>query len=178
MISHKNIVVTGASSGIGKSIMDELAGQEGNRILAACRRAEAITGYGDNVIPFSCDLSTREGVDALFQKAEELFEILERHKGWRIKLAGAEEQKGKRKSFEKKKVFNIVFRDDQGDWLIMLITTDERSPEEIESLIDYYDEVNSRNSEEYSPLDIMVDIVDANPGWYWCDFNFDIDRKR
>ena len=74
MISHKNIVVTGASSGIGKSIMDELAGQEGNRILAACRRAEAITGYGDNVIPFSCDLSTREGVDALFQKAEELFE--------------------------------------------------------------------------------------------------------
>ena len=109
---------------------------------------------------------------------KELFEILERHKGWRIKLAGAEEQKGKRKSFEKKKVFNIVFRDDQGDWLITLITTDERSPEEIESLIDYYDEVNSRNSEEYSPLDIMVDIVDANPGWYWCDFNFDIDRKR
>ncbi len=74
MISHKNIVVTGASSGIGKSIMDELVGQEGNRILAACRRAEKITGYGSNVIPFSCDLSTKEGVDALFAKAEEVFE--------------------------------------------------------------------------------------------------------
>ena len=74
MISHKNIVVTGASSGIGKSIMDELVAQEGNRILAVCRHAERITGYGSNVIPFSCDLSTKEGVDALFQKAEEVFD--------------------------------------------------------------------------------------------------------
>ncbi|MBR4394153.1 MAG: SDR family oxidoreductase [Oscillospiraceae bacterium] len=77
MISHKNIVVTGASSGIGKSIMDELVAQEGNRILAACRRAEKITGYGDNVIPFSCDLSTQEGVDALFARAEELFDKID-----------------------------------------------------------------------------------------------------
>ncbi len=73
MISHKNIVVTGASSGIGKSIMEELLKQEGNCILAACRRAEAIVSYGDNVIPFSCDLSTKEGVDRLFAKAEEVF---------------------------------------------------------------------------------------------------------
>ena len=74
MISHKDIVVTGASSGIGKSIIDELVQQEGNRILAACRRADKVTGYGENVIPFSCDLSTQEGVDALFVKAEELFD--------------------------------------------------------------------------------------------------------
>ncbi len=77
MITHKNIVVTGASSGIGKSIMDELVAQEGNRILAACRRSEMIRGYGDNVIPFSCDLSTQEGVDALFAKAEELFDKID-----------------------------------------------------------------------------------------------------
>ena len=77
MVSHKNIVVTGASSGIGKSIMDELAVQEGNRILAVCRHSENITGYGDNVIPFSCDLSTKEGVDALFVKAEELFDKID-----------------------------------------------------------------------------------------------------
>ena len=74
MISHKNIVVTGASSGIGKSIMEELIGQGDNRILAACRHAEKITGYGENVIPFSCDLSTKEGVDSLFAKAEEVFD--------------------------------------------------------------------------------------------------------
>ena len=74
MISGKNIVVTGASSGIGKSIMEELLAQdEGCRILAACRRAEMIADYGDRVIPFSCDLSTKEGVDALFEKAEEVF---------------------------------------------------------------------------------------------------------
>ena len=77
MIENKNIIVTGASSGIGKSIMEELLKQEGNRILAACRRAEAITGYGDNVIPFSCDLSTKDGVDALFAKAEELFDKID-----------------------------------------------------------------------------------------------------
>ena len=77
MISHKNIVVTGASSGIGKSIIDELVKNEGNRILAACRGADKIEGYGDNVIPFSCDLSTQEGVDALFARAEELFDRID-----------------------------------------------------------------------------------------------------
>ena len=73
MISGKNIVVTGASSGIGKSIMEELLAQdEGCRILAACRRAEMIADYGDRVIPFSCDLSTKEGVAALFEKASRI----------------------------------------------------------------------------------------------------------
>ena len=73
MIEHQSIIVTGASSGIGKSIMEELLQQEGNRILAAARRADRITGYGDNVIPISVDLSTKEGMDALFARAEELF---------------------------------------------------------------------------------------------------------
>ena len=73
MIEHQNIIVTGASSGIGKSIMEELLQQEGNRILAAARRADRITGYGNNVIPISVDLSTKEGMDALFARAEELF---------------------------------------------------------------------------------------------------------
>ena len=77
MISYKNIVVTGASSGIGKSILSELTAQEGNRIIAAARGADKITGYGDNVIPFSCDLSTKEGVDALFAKAEEVFDKID-----------------------------------------------------------------------------------------------------
>ncbi|MBR0353540.1 MAG: SDR family oxidoreductase [Oscillospiraceae bacterium] len=77
MISNKSIVVTGASSGIGKSILSELVAQEGNRIIAAARGADKITGYGDNVIPFSCDLSTKEGVDALFAKAEEVFDKID-----------------------------------------------------------------------------------------------------
>ena len=73
MISNNNIVVTGASSGIGTTILDELAQLEGNRIIAACRGADRVTGYGEKVIPFSCDLSTKEGVDSLFTKAEEVF---------------------------------------------------------------------------------------------------------
>ena len=77
MVSNQNIVVTGASSGIGKSIMEELLKQEGNRILAACRHAEKIGDYGGRVIPFSCDLSTKEGVDALFVKAGEVFEKID-----------------------------------------------------------------------------------------------------
>ncbi len=77
MINGKNIVVTGASSGIGKSILEELLAQGGNRILAACRRAEMIADYGDRVIPFSCDLSTKEGVDALFDRASELFDKID-----------------------------------------------------------------------------------------------------
>ena len=77
MIENKNIVVTGATSGIGKSIMEELLEQPGNRIIAAARGADKITGYGDNVIPFSCDLSTKEGVDALFAKAEEVFDKID-----------------------------------------------------------------------------------------------------
>ena len=77
MINGKNIVVTGASSGIGKSILEELLEQGDNRILAACRRAEMIADYGDRVIPFSCDLSTKEGVDALFDRAKEVFDKID-----------------------------------------------------------------------------------------------------
>ena len=77
MIEHKNIVVTGASSGIGKAILEELLKGEGNRILAVARRADKLTGYGENVIPFSCDLSTQAGVDALFGRAEELFDKID-----------------------------------------------------------------------------------------------------
>ena len=77
MINGKNIVVTGASSGIGKSILEELLEQGDNRILAACRRAEMIADYGDRVIPFSCDLSTKGGVDALFDRAEEVFDKID-----------------------------------------------------------------------------------------------------
>ena len=77
MINGNNIVVTGASSGIGKSILEELLEQGDNRILAACRRAEMIADYGDRVIPFSCDLSTKEGVDALFDRAEEVFDKID-----------------------------------------------------------------------------------------------------
>ncbi|MBQ1631943.1 MAG: SDR family NAD(P)-dependent oxidoreductase [Clostridia bacterium] len=74
MIQNQNIVITGASSGIGKSILEMLAAPEnGNRIVAASRSIGKLTGFGENVILFPCDLSTKEGVDALFEKAAEVF---------------------------------------------------------------------------------------------------------
>ena len=71
MIKNQTIVITGASSGIGKSILEMLAAPEnGNRIVAASRSIGKLTGFSDNVTLFPCDLSTQEGVDALFEEAE------------------------------------------------------------------------------------------------------------
>lgn len=78
MICNQNIVITGASSGIGKAILDMLAKPEhNNRIVAASRSIQKLTGFGENVTLFPCDLSTQQGVDALFGKATELFEKID-----------------------------------------------------------------------------------------------------
>ena len=78
MIKNSNIVITGASSGIGKSILEMLAAPEnGNRIVAASRSIGKLTGYGENVILFPCDLSTKEGVDALFSESERVLEKID-----------------------------------------------------------------------------------------------------
>ncbi len=74
MLHDKTIVITGASSGIGRCMLEMLADPEnGNRIIAASRSIGKLTGFGDNVTLFPCDLSSREGVDALFDKASEQF---------------------------------------------------------------------------------------------------------
>ena len=74
MIEGKNIVITGASSGIGKCILEMLAAEEnGNHIIAASRSIGKLTGFGENVTLFPCDLSTEEGVNALFREAEAHF---------------------------------------------------------------------------------------------------------
>ena len=78
MIRNKNIVITGASSGIGKAILDMLAAPENNnRIVAASRSIGKLTGFGENVTLFPCDLSGQEGVDALFEKATGLFDRID-----------------------------------------------------------------------------------------------------
>lgn len=70
MIEGKRIVITGASSGIGKEICNLAA--RGNRIVAAARRSERIPEH-QNITPLSCDISSKEGVDRLM---EEAFRIL------------------------------------------------------------------------------------------------------
>lgn len=75
MITNKNIVLTGASSGIGLEVLKLLAKGDGNVILAPSRTAEEkLAGFAENVIPFNADTGTQAGVDAIFEKAEEVFE--------------------------------------------------------------------------------------------------------
>ncbi|MBR5093584.1 MAG: SDR family NAD(P)-dependent oxidoreductase [Oscillospiraceae bacterium] len=73
MIDGKTIVLTGASSGIGLEVLKLLAQGKDNRILAVARHVDNIQHLADNVTAFSCDISTQEGVDRVFAKAEELF---------------------------------------------------------------------------------------------------------
>ena len=73
MIDNKTVVLTGASSGIGFEVLKILAKGRGNRILAVARHVDNIQYFADNVTAFACDISTQEGVDRVFAKAEELF---------------------------------------------------------------------------------------------------------
>ncbi len=74
MIDNKTIVLTGASSGIGLEVLRLLVKGRGNKILAVSRHAEQLLAtFADNVIPFNMDISTTEGVDAVFEKANEVF---------------------------------------------------------------------------------------------------------
>ena len=77
-IRDKTIVITGASSGIGKEVLDRLADpSKNNRILATSRTIEKLKGYGGNVTLFNSDVSKKEGVDRLFDKAGELFDKID-----------------------------------------------------------------------------------------------------
>jgi short-subunit dehydrogenase len=74
-LEHQRIVLTGAASGIGLALLKQLADRPG-QILAvdvnasgletACKRLE---GGAAQIIPYACDLSTPENVDALFETA-------------------------------------------------------------------------------------------------------------
>lgn len=74
MIRNKNIVLTGASSGIGLEVLRLLSSESSNKILAVSRRAEEKLGFvGANIYVFNADVSKQSGVDAVFQKATEVF---------------------------------------------------------------------------------------------------------
>ncbi len=75
MIQYKNIVLTGASSGIGFQVLRILAKDGTNKILAVSRHAEKLLkSYADNVFPFNADVSNPEGIDSVFDKAAEVFD--------------------------------------------------------------------------------------------------------
>lgn len=70
-LTNRNIILTGASSGIGKALLELLCQYEGIRIVAIARNIDSITSHPNKVFPFSADLSQKEGVDSVFEFAKE-----------------------------------------------------------------------------------------------------------
>ncbi len=72
-INNKNIVITGASSGIGLSLLKMFLDYTDVKIIAVARHVETIPLVEGVVYPFSADLSNEKGVDSLFDYARSVF---------------------------------------------------------------------------------------------------------
>ena len=73
-LANKAIVVTGASSGMGKAIV-ELFVKEGASVVAVARRterleqlAESLAGEAGKIVPFTGDVSKKEDCEAMIDK--------------------------------------------------------------------------------------------------------------
>ncbi|MBB4037963.1 short-subunit dehydrogenase [Dysgonomonas hofstadii] len=71
-LTGKNIVLTGASSGIGKEMLAILCTYDDVKIIAVARHIENILQIENKVYPLAVDISTKEGVDKLFEVAKEM----------------------------------------------------------------------------------------------------------
>lgn len=71
MISDKKIVLTGAGSGIGLETLKLLCAEKSNTVLAVDKDISRIESFADNCITMQCDVSTKENVDLIFEKADE-----------------------------------------------------------------------------------------------------------
>lgn len=71
-LDGKNIIITGASSGIGKEILKKLL-EYNVKVIAVGRDISKIPVDNERIIPYSCDVSNQEEVDKLFEFGIEHF---------------------------------------------------------------------------------------------------------
>lgn len=71
-INGKKIILTGASSGIGKEVLKELSKYDAD-IIAVARNIDKVPRINDRVLPYACDISNKENVDMLFEYAGKTF---------------------------------------------------------------------------------------------------------
>mgnify|MGYP003623575246 CR=1 FL=1 len=76
-IQGKNIIVTGASSGFGKALLDKLVSYTDTRIIAVARKTDEIPTHNGRIIPYSADLSKQQDVDKLFDFARGQFGLID-----------------------------------------------------------------------------------------------------
>ena len=73
-LKDKNILITGATSGIGKTIAEQFA-KEGARLVLVGRREEILRqlqkDFGQNTITIPCDLSKTEDIEKIFTVCRE-----------------------------------------------------------------------------------------------------------
>lgn len=74
-IAHKNVIITGAASGIGKALLNQLLDFEGIKVIAV--DLNVIEDSSDKIIPFICDLSQQSEVDRLFEFALTQFQAVD-----------------------------------------------------------------------------------------------------
>lgn len=76
MITNKNIVLTGCNSGIGLEVLKLLLND--NKILAVDKSIDNLEKMqSDNLIILQKDVSTKEAVDEIFEKANEAFDFID-----------------------------------------------------------------------------------------------------
>lgn len=75
-LSRKNIILTGASSGIGKEILKLLLKYDA-KVIAVGRNSSKIQAVNNKVIPYTCDVSKKEEIDRLFDFAQEKLGVID-----------------------------------------------------------------------------------------------------
>lgn len=72
-IAGKNIIITGASSGIGKEMLNLLKRYKAVKIIAVARHTDSIEAIEDTIFPFAADISKPEEIDRLFVYARQIY---------------------------------------------------------------------------------------------------------